>query len=224
MEKIRFYMFRVIMSVMFLMISCQEEERELIDPTLDNTIAKDSQLAELMRNIVTHDGSYDDIVDGGNCYSINLPYTITRNSTEVIIINQIEDYNQLNQSDDIQIQFPVTITRDNHAEEIIDNDIELQLIADSCMVQDDDIECVDFVYPIVFATFNSSNNVINTVEVLHDAQVFGFMENLDENTVVSINYPIALRISTGELLDAGHNEELLSRILAFETSCEENDG
>ncbi|WP_298318591.1 hypothetical protein [uncultured Aquimarina sp.] len=224
MKKLRYCIVGVFISCAFFMISCQEEERELIDPTLDNTIPKDSQLARLMRNIVTHDGSYDDLVDGGNCYSINLPYSIIRNMTEEIVIDQIEDYNRLNQSDDIKIQFPITVTRDNHLEEIIENDIELQLLANSCELQDDDIECVDFVYPFRFATFNSNNSVINTVEVLHDAQVFGFMENLDENTLVAINYPIRLLLSNGEYLDATHNDELLSRILAFETSCEENDG
>ncbi|WP_299216011.1 hypothetical protein [uncultured Aquimarina sp.] len=224
MKKLRYCIVGVFVSCTFFMISCQEEEREFIDSTLDNTIPKDSQLAKLMRNIVTHDGSYDDLVDGGNCYSINLPYSIIRNTTEEIVIDQIEDYNQLNQSDDIKIQFPITVTRDNHVEEIIENDIELQLLANSCEVQDDDIECVDFVYPFRFATFNSNNNIIRTVKVVHDAQVFGFMENLDENTLVAINYPIRLLLSNGEYLDATHNDELLSRILAFETSCEENDG
>jgi hypothetical protein len=225
MKKLGYWFIGLFVSCAFFMISCQEEERELIDSTLDNNaIPKDSQLAKLMRNIVIHDGSYDDLVDGGNCYSINLPYFIIRNITEEIIIDEIEDYNRLNQSDDIKIKFPITVTRDNHLEEIIENDIELQLLANSCETQDDDIECVDFVYPFRFATFNSDNNIISTIEVIHDAQVFGFMENLDESTVVAINYPIRLLLSTGEYLDATHNDELLSRILAFETSCEENDG
>ncbi|WP_299246762.1 hypothetical protein [uncultured Aquimarina sp.] len=224
MEKLRYCVVGVLISCAFFMNSCQEEERELIDSTIDNTIPKDSQLAKLMRNIVTHDGSYDDLVDGGNCYSINLPYSIIRNITEEIVIDQIEDYNQLSQSDDIKIQFPIIITKDNHEEEIIENDIELQSLANSCEVDDDDIECVDFVYPFRFATYNSNSNRIGTIEVLHDAQVFGFMENLNESTLVAINYPIRLLLSNGEHLDATHNDELLSRILAFETSCEENDG
>ncbi|MHA7058556.1 hypothetical protein ACWGOQ_0015135 [Aquimarina sp. M1] len=223
MEEIRCFMVRGILSCMIFMISCQQEEREFIDPTLDNTIPKNSQLAELMKNIVTHDGSYDDVVDGGNCYSINLPYTIILNATETISIDRIEDYDQLQQSDNIQIQYPVTITHDNHVEEIIEDDLTLQSLANSCVVQDDDIECVDFVYPMVFATFNSNNNIINTIEVIHDAQVFGFMENLEENTAVAINYPVNLLLSDGTLLETRHNEELLSGILAFETSCEEND-
>ncbi|WP_378177687.1 hypothetical protein [Aquimarina sp. SS2-1] len=224
MKQIRIYITTAIASVLLLFASCQQEEREVIDPTLDNTIPKNSELAVLMKNIVTHDGSYDDIVDKGHCYSINLPYVILRNGIDPIIISQIEDYDQLQQSDNIQIQFPVIVTRDDHTEEFIANDEELQSLASSCQIQDDDIECIDFVYPITFSTFNSNNNNIGTVEVLHDAQVFSFMENLNENTVVAIKYPINLRLSDGEFVSAGHNEELVSRILAFETSCDENDG
>jgi len=224
MKKIRFYLVLGLISGIFLMVSCQKEEREVIDPSLDNTIPKDSQLAKLMKNIVTHDGSYDDIVDQGNCYSINLPYTIILNSIEEIEISQIEDYDFLHQSANIQIQFPITITGHDHVEKIVANDEQLQLLSDTCKLDDDDIECVDFVYPFVFTTFNTETNALNTIEVLHDAQVFGFMENLDDNTVVSLKYPIRLKLTNGELLETAHNTELLSEIQSFETSCDENDG
>ncbi|WP_299440208.1 hypothetical protein [uncultured Aquimarina sp.] len=224
MKKTRYGMIRVFIMCSFFMVSCQQEEREVINPNDDNTIPKNSQLAQLMKNIVTHDGSYDDLVDGGNCYSINLPYTIVLNMTDELVIDQLDDYDRLSQSDDIQIQFPVTVTLDNHVEEIIENETELQSLADSCEIMDDDIECVDFVYPFRFATYDANSNIINTTEVIHDAQVYGFMENLNENTVVAINYPIRVLINNGEYFEIRHNDELLSRILTFETSCEENDG
>ncbi|MBW1296925.1 hypothetical protein [Aquimarina litoralis] len=213
----------MMLGCLLLTISCQEEEQEIIDPTIDNTIPQSSQLVGLMKNIVTHDGSFDDIVDGGNCFSINLPYMIIRNS-EPLVINKIEDYNQLQVSDNIQIQFPITITRDDHVSEIIENDAALRNLADTCQIEDEDIECVDFVYPFRFATYDSNNNIIGTTEVFHDAQVFGFMGNLNANTVVAINYPIRLLLSNGEFLDIAHNTDLLSGILAFQASCEENDG
>lgn len=216
--------FLMIMSCCFLLtFSCQEEEQEIIDPTIDNTIPQSSQLAGLMRNIVTHDGSFDDIVDGGNCFSINFPYTISINS-EPLVINKIEDYDQLKETDNIQIQFPITITRDDHVSEIIENDVALKNLADTCKIEDEDIECVDFVYPFRFAIFDSNNNIISTTEVLHDAQVFGFMEDLNENTVVAINYPIQLLLSNGEFLFVEHNTDLLAGILDFRASCDENDG
>lgn len=208
--------------LLLVLVSCQEEEQEVIDPNIDNTIPQNSRLAGLMRNIVTHDGSYDDLVDGGNCFSINLPYAITLN-TQLLIIDSIEDYNLLSDSDNIQIQFPIMITRADHMVETIENQNDLESLANTCEIQDADIECVDFVYPFVFATFDANNNIIGTTEMFHDAQVFGFMGGLNENTVVSINYPIQLLLSNGEFLEVAHNTDLLSGIEAFEQSCEEND-
>ncbi|MDH7444727.1 hypothetical protein [Aquimarina sp. 2201CG14-23] len=218
------YAFVVMIGFVFFMISCQKEERQLIDPNIDTTIPKDSQLADLMRSIVIHDGSYDDVVDGGNCYSINLPYSIIRNSTEEIEINQISDYNQLNTSDNIQIQFPITITKSDHTEEIVEDLNALQSLAIGCDMDDPDIECIDFVYPLRFLTFNFDINVFETTEVIHDAEVFVFMENLEESTVVSIDFPIRLLLHNGESVEATHNDELLSRIISFANSCDENDG
>lgn len=209
--------------LLIVLMSCQKEEQEVIDPNIDNTIPQNSRLAGLMRNIVTHDGSYDDIVDGGNCFSINLPYSITRNA-QLLIIDSIEDYELLNDSDNIQIQFPIMITKADHVVEIIENQDDLNTLANTCEIHDEDIECVDFVYPFIFATFDSNNNIIDTTEMLHDAQVFGFMGSLNVNTVVSINYPIQLLLSNGEFLEVMHNTDLLSGIEAFEQSCEENDG
>ncbi len=223
MNKRLHYCLSIFFSSVLLMISCQQEEREVIDPTLDTTISKDSQLAQLMKNVVTHDGSYDNLVDGSNCFSINLPYTIILNSTDQITIDHVSDYSQLSQSDTIEIQFPIIITRDNYEEEFVEDISELQSLADGCELTDDDIECVDFVYPFRFQTFDPDTNNMNTTEVAHDAQVFEFMNNIDQNTAVSISYPIQLILSNGEHLDAGHNEELVAGILSFEMSCDEND-
>lgn len=223
MKKIKFYVVLGVMSCIFLMVSCQKEEIEIIDPSLDNTIPKDSQLAKMMKNIVTHDGSYDDIVDQGNCFSINFPYTIILNAIEEIVIDQIEDYDLLHQSDIIQIEFPITITGHDHVKKVVENNLQLRLLTETCKLDDDDIECVDFVYPFVFATFNSQTNIFSTVEVLHDSQVFGFMENLDANTEVALKYPIRLKLTNGAFLETTHNTELLSEIESFESSCDEND-
>lgn len=212
----------MLVSYIFLLISCQKEERELIDPSLDETISQDSRLSGLMKNVVTHDGSFDDLIDKGNCYSINVPYFIVLNG-EALEINSKDDYNKINESDVIEIQFPIRITTHEYKEEFIETIIALEVLASSCKAEDDDIECIDFVYPFSVSTFNANTNVLSTVEVFHDAQVFEFMNTIDIHTVMSINYPIQLLLHNGEHATAGHNEELLSSILDFVASCDEND-
>ncbi|KAA1245762.1 hypothetical protein [Aquimarina sp. RZ0] len=222
MKKEMRWRFGMVLFFSIVLMSCQEEERELIDPTIDDAIPIDSRLANIMKNVVTHDGSFDDIIDKGNCYSINLPYTIHVNEQEKII-SQLEDYNQLSLSDHILIEFPITITRHDYEELFIENQQQLDRLAATCLTTDDDIECVDFVYPFRFVTFNPDTNIFNTVEAIHDTQVFGFMEDLEDNTVVAIKYPIQLLVYNNQNMDATHNEELLATILEFAKSCDEND-
>ncbi len=206
-----------------LLISCQEEEREFIDPNLDNTVPRNSQLAGLMKNVVTHDGSFDDIVDRGNCFSINLPYTILLNGDE-FVINEILDYQKFLGTDVIEISFPVTITQSDHVEKVVENNTELEIFSNNCKTDDEDIECIDFVYPMSISTFDSSSNQLKTIEIGHDSQMFNFMSDVSDNISVSINYPIKLVLHNGENVGAQHNSELLSKILDAAPACDEDDG
>ncbi|WP_157766100.1 hypothetical protein [Aquimarina aggregata] len=209
----------IIMSI----VSCQKEEKEFIDPNEDNRIPKDSQLANLMKNMVIHDGSFDDIVDNANCFSINIPYTIMLGGNEREI-NGISDYQGISNIDVVEIKYPVTITLADHTQRVIRNDSELSTFGDSCRNEDDDdIECIDFVYPIQLSTFNSRSNIMSSVKIDHDANMFNFMENVDENVSVSINYPISLLLHNGQNIGAQHNSELLSNILRVASACDEND-
>ncbi len=218
--KILMMLFLMVMCV--LCIGCQEEERELINPVDDTIILKNSQLARLMKNVATHDGSYDDRVDGANCFSINLPYVILLNGSEVII-DQIDDYDNLSNVDNVEIQFPITITMLNHQEKNIENQAVLDVFAESCKIIDDDIECIDFIYPMVFSTFDKNTNELSTFNIDHDAILFRFMSDLNENTSVSINYPIDLLLHNGQKSEVQHNEDLLRSIMDMVFDCDEND-
>ncbi len=207
---------------MILLSSCQKEEREFIDPNTDNTIPRDSQLAKLMKNVVIHDGSFDDIIDQGNCFSINLPYSVVLNK-EVFTITKLDDYASILVSDVVEIQFPIRITLADHTERAVANDAELKTFTKDCMANDDDIECIDFKYPILLSTFDSVTNQLKTLEVNHDAQMFEFMSNVKNTVSVSINYPIDLLLHNGQSIDAQHNSELLSAITEVSNACDEND-
>ncbi|MBL0685179.1 hypothetical protein [Aquimarina mytili] len=213
--------FFIAIGVMF--ISCQEEERELIDPNVDNTIPRNSQLASLMKSVVTHDGSFDDIVDQGHCFSIKLPYRILLNGEEVLISSSA-DYQRISVTDIVEIQFPVIIVESNHHENLVENITELEGFINNCIPNDDDIECIDFVYPILLSTFDSNSNRFETIEIGHDSQMFNFMSGINETTSISINYPIKLVLHNGVGVAAQHNTELLNEIIDAASICDENDG
>lgn len=206
-----------------MVLSCQQEESERIRPEdLDNTIPKDSELAILMQNIVTHDGSYDDLVDGGNCFSIQLPYSLYIND-QLTVINEVSDYSQITDMDVILIQYPIKITKHNYEEAILQNSNQLSDLIADCKIDDDDIECIDFIYPVRLSLFNRNTNSFSELEVIHDFQFYEFMEDIGEETVISINYPIEMLLHNGENSDAGHNEQLKATILEVANGCDEND-
>ncbi len=212
----------ILIAGMIFFSSCQEEEREIIDPNIDNTIPKDSQLAKLMRNVVIHDGSFDDIVDSGNCYSINLPYSLLVNGEE-FIVNEINDYQKLSNTDIIEIQYPIVITMFDYSEEIISNDTELKIYIEQCQIDDEDIECIDFLYPIQVSTFNNRSNELNSIVLNHDSEMYLFMSKMDNNISVSMNYPISLLLYNGQSVDVQHNSGLLETISRVASACDEND-
>lgn len=219
-KKLKLTPYALLLMICLIIMACQEEERVSIAPT-DN-IPKDSQLAKAMQNVVTHDGSYDDVVDLGNCYSINLPYSIVLNTVEVVI-DEIDDYANIGEQDDIQIIYPITITTHDHVKEFVLNDSELAVYAASCVTDDDDIECIDFLYPIGLSLFNTETNSINTLEMGHDSEFYKFMQDADEKILLSINYPIQLRLHNEVDINATHNTELLNEILNAAGACDEND-
>ncbi len=208
-------------AIMSLM-GCQDEEREIIDPTIDDTIPRDSQLANLIKNVVTHDGSFDNIVDKGHCFSIKLPYMVLRNQEE-FLIDDLNDYQLLTDTDNIQIQFPVVVTLFNYQEVDIENQTQLDALSNACVANDPDIECIDFTYPIRISTFDSRTNRLETLDLFHDSEMFEFMDQADETVSMSINYPIDLLLHNGQSSQAQHNTALLNAILEVATACDEND-
>ncbi len=211
-----------LLSIVTVFLACQEEERELINPDMDTTIPRNSQLADLMTKVSIHDGSYDDVVDNGHCFSINLPYSIILDGEEYVI-DELSDYDILNDNSSIEIIFPLKITFSNHIERILDDIIALQDLAKTCSPQDDDIECIDFVYPITFSTFDSTRNRLETLDIGHDSAMFEFMSKAETNISISINYPINLLLYNGQTIAAQHNIALEDSIKNAVFICDEND-
>ncbi len=222
MGKISKYAWYLMLCLMVLFSSCQKEESEFISPDNDTTIPRSSLLSTLMKNVLTHDGSFDDVVDKGNCYSIKLPYTIRLNGRQKRL-SAVEDYVDIVSSDAVVINFPVTITFHDYVEMVINNKQELDRISRRCASDDNDIECIDFVYPFRLSTFNPTTNSLQTTDAIHDQQLFNLMKNLPEQTLVSINYPIDLLLHNGTTKMATHNTELQEEILEYANSCDEND-
>jgi len=219
---------------LLMIMSCQQEVVEVTQPTEGEALVANSELTNLMKSTSTKDGSEDNIIDRANCLSVNLPVTVIVNGVE-LVINSKEDYilikTVFDESDDdtdtLQIVYPITITLSDYTEVTVNNREELQALAQECSgenQQDDDIECIDFQYPLSFSVYNTSFQVIEVVTVEGDRQLHRFIRRVREGEVfASINFPITMVLSDGSTVVVNNNQELQLTIEAAKDSCNEDD-
>ncbi|MGB3150340.1 MAG: hypothetical protein WBB27_06715 [Maribacter sp.] len=212
--------------------SCQDEFEEINTGDEPQAIMANSTTAVLVKNTATRDGSFDNIVDGASCIDIKFPYTVEVNGLEVtinsrqdlklieIIFDEIDDDVDL-----LEIFFPITITSGDFTEITINGIDDLRELAEQCKEggEDDDIECVDFVYPMTLFTFDINLEQTGNVVVESDKDLRIFFGGLDNNDLVSFDFPITLELYDGSKVEVNGNEELARVIENSKDACDEDD-
>lgn len=223
--------FFLVASVIFT--SCRTEETEIIETPPADALTSGSAVASLMQKTATNDGSKDNIIDYANCFNIKLPITVTANG-QVISINSEEDYKIIehifddsdDDTDTITITFPVKIILDDFSEIIINNSSELTNYSSYCNGEneaDDDIECLDFKYPILAFQFNSNNEIINTITIDSDNTLYNFIKDLDQFDLVTIDFPLTVTLLDNTEIVINNLTELENTIKTYEDYCNEDD-
>ena len=216
-----------------LTFSCQDEEVIIENPSEEEVIQPGSSLSNLMRMTVTNDGAQDNLLDNSSCTEIVLPVTITISET-TITINSLDDLwmvaellNNPAGNDGIEFTFPITVTFGNYTQIVIENQDQLNSIVEECLTEPEVIECVDFVYPISFSIYNTDFQVIDTVQINSDEELYVFLDDLDaanEGAVLaSLNFPVTLVYANGNTLEVNSNQELETAINQAESDCN-NEG
>jgi len=233
MKKLIHNILRVALVVLvFGLSSCQEEFEKIGDDPQSETIAANSTTAVLIENTSSNDGSYDNIVDGASCLAIQFPYTVNVNGVEVTIdsesdLDVVEEiFDELDDDDDIlDIVFPITITLSDFSEIAIENQDELEAFARECLEggDDDDIECVVFVYPITLFTFDVQNQVTGDFEIGSDMDMRRFFDELEDDDLISIEFPITLKKYDGTEVTVQNNAELAAALEMAKNQCDEDD-
>lgn len=234
-SKIRYYsiplLFLLSTALLLVFSGCQEESEEITLPS-DNVILFNSSIANYIQRISLHDGSPDNIVDNSSCITIQLPVTVVANG-QLIEIESRSDlttveriFDEFEDDDDtIQIIFPVTVTLLDHRVLIINNSEELEDIADACTEggQDDDIECLDFQYPLTFTFYHSDNKLSDVITMHDDQDLFEFFDTLEDSELVSFRFPVTVITSEGEEIIVNNNDQLVDIIEDVMDACDEDD-
>jgi len=226
------FLFLPLLFVMFL-VSCQDEVTEVTNPNDEDTIAGNSSLANLMRNTAANDGSTDNIIDFANCLEIQLPVTVIVDGIEIIIDSET-DFDDIEaifdefegDEDDLEIVFPITVIFSDYTTLVVANQEALEDLIDDCNdedEEDDDIECIDFQYPITISVYNTDFEVIDTVTINDDEALYDFIEDLEGGVLASLNFPVTMVLSDGSTIVVENNAALEAAISDAEDDCDEDD-
>lgn len=199
----------------FFVASCQKEENEVVQDTTQNLV-NTSPLTSLISRVSQNATSADNVIDSSSCFSVQLPVTVIVNGDEVTVATEA-DYQTVQDaidafSDDddiVNFIYPITIQYQNFSTQVLNNSDELDDVLDDCGEDDDfdEIDCISLNYPIVINIYDSNNELASTVTITTNAQLYNFLENLEDNEYVAINYPISLVNSNGSMVVITSNSQ-----------------
>jgi len=212
--------------------SCQKEKYDVQPQEDQETLVASSATASLLERTVSNDGSWDNIVDGSSCFDIRFPYTVDVNGVEINIdshddLEVIEGiFDAIDGDEDLlDIIFPITITLGDYTEVTLNNKEDLREIADQCVEggDDDDIECIDVVYPVKIFTFDTNIAILDDYTIKSDFELRRFMAGLGENDIISIDFPITFKMFDGSEVVVNTLAELAATIEGAKDLCDEDD-
>ncbi|HEX9600313.1 MAG TPA: hypothetical protein VF985_02370 [Mariniflexile sp.] len=219
---------------LLLFTSCQSEKIEITPPNQEEALVANSELTSMISATSKMDGSADNIIDRASCLSVVLPVTVKANGIEIIVDSK-EDYktieaifNKFEDDDDkLEIIFPITVTLANHDEVVIENRDALENLIKECKgenEEDDDIECIDFQYPISFSVYNADFQIINVVTIESDRQLYRFIKRvMNAEVFASLNFPVTMVLADGTTVAVHNNAELAATIKEAKNTCNEDD-
>ncbi|WP_437371811.1 hypothetical protein [Maribacter litoralis] len=233
MKKIFNYaMYVSLLAIAFSFTACQDEFEEINTGEEPQAITASSATADLIQRTSSNDGSGDNIVDGTSCFEINFPYTVEVNGVELTIdseedIDQVEEiFDSIDDDENLlDIIFPITVTAGDFTEITINGLEDLRDLAADCKEggEDDDIECIDFVYPMTMFTFNVDLEQTSSVEVTSDRELRLFFKDLVDDSLVSFDFPVTLQLYDETTIVVESNQELAIAIENAKDTCDEDD-
>lgn len=213
-------------------LSCRKEESEISgqDP---RALQANSPVAVLLGNTSLFDGSFDNILDQANCLAIRLPVSVVANG-QSLSVQSADDYDLVeavfdeftNDTDVLEIAFPITVVREDFSEVSVGNQSELDALAQTCAGEnqpDDDLECADIVYPVSISIFNPQIELIDAVTLNGDQDLFEFIKDLDSQVIASVNFPVEVLLADGTIAAASDLDQLEIILDSARDSCDEDD-
>ncbi len=220
-----------VLLLMYIIPSCREEVTEVDPIDEDLVFRKNSEIGQAIRGISLLDGSSDNILDNSNHHKVVLPVSITFRGESLVITNetQIADLTEAFIQNPYQglpkiTSFPIQLITSDYLNITVDDEVALRNLSQtSRSLPDEDIECLDFRYPVKVATYDELNQLADVVTIRGDEQLYHLIHNEKDNDLLSLQYPVVMtRSDQGEEVIA-NNEEFTALLATDSESCDEND-
>ncbi|HSN49101.1 MAG TPA: hypothetical protein VLR29_10085, partial [Flavobacterium sp.] len=215
-----------------LFISCQNEETLVIQDTAQNLTAA-SPLASLISRVTQNATSKDNVLDNSSCFNVQLPVIVIVDGKRITVSSQ-NDYAAVqtaldafsNDDDIVNFVYPITIQYQNFKTQLIANSGQLEDVVDDCDEDDgfDEIDCVRINYPISISVYNANNQIANTIIIKNDSDLYNFLENMESNVFVSINYPVTITDPKGQNVIITNNPDFENTIEEGIKECDNKPG
>lgn len=213
-------------------ISCQNEETLVIQDTTQNLTAV-SPLTSLISRVSQNPTSKDNILDNSSCFNVRLPVIVIANGTHITVSSQ-NDYHTVqnaldafsNDDDIVNFVYPITIQYQNFSTQLITNVDQLDDVIDNCDEDDgfDEIDCIHINYPIKIDIYNANSQIAKTITIQNDTDLYNFLEDIESNVFISINYPISITNRNGQNVVIINNSDFEDSIEASIKDCDTNSG
>jgi len=174
----------------------------------------------MIKGMTAHNASFDDHIDNTSCFSLVFPYQIIVNSNQTTINNR-QDVLGLIGDTNVEIIYPVNIEFYNYDKHEVTSPLAFDDFKTVCN-EGFDISfnpCLELGYPIKIKEFNDSNNTFETFLLNHNKEAFTYFDNLHDNDVYEIQFPVTVLDSNSEPLTVNSNSDLEDTIRLL-SNCE----
>jgi len=218
--------------VALALFSCQNDEITVTQNTAES-LTKTSPLALLISRVAQNETFYDNIIDNTSCFSVKLPVTVFVNGQEITVYTE-QDYStvvyNINASafddDVVNFIYPITVIFKDYVQMTVNSQNQLDTIMGGCSEEDgfNEITCIDFNFPLVINTYDSSNQIAGTVTIDNNIELYNSIADAEINNIMGIVYPISVVNSTLATITINSNNDLESALENAIPDCNPDGG
>lgn len=217
-------------AILIFLFACQSEENEVVQDTTQN-LTNNAPLSNLMIRVSQNPTSNDNVIDNSSCFSVVLPVTVIVNGQNIVVATAA-DYQAVqdaidafsNDDDIVNFVYPITIQYQNFSTQTLNSSNDLDDALDQCGEDDgfDEIDCISFNFPFSINVYDANNQLAETITIDNNSELYNFLENLEDNIYIAIQYPISIVNSNGQTVVITNNDQLEDVIEDSIDDCDDN--